>query len=86
MNTFGKDSPDRTDPAARAQAGRRSTLVSVAVNVVLTIAQGFIGVVAGSQALVADAIHSLSDLVSDFLVLFAGHHGSKDPDTDHPYG
>lgn len=74
------------DPAARAQAGRRSTLVSVAVNVVLTIAQGGIGVVAGSQALVADAIHSLSDLVSDFLVLFAGHHGSKDPDDDHPYG
>lgn len=83
---IGADTRNAADAAVRQQAARRSTLVSVAVNVVLTIAQGVIGVVAGSQALVADAIHSLSDLVSDFVVLFAGHHSSKDPDSDHPYG
>ena len=44
------------------------------------------GVWAQSQALVADGIHSLSDLVADFVVLIAGHHAKKDADADHPYG
>ena len=34
----------------------------------------------------ADGIHSLSDLVADFVVLFAGHHAKKAADEDHPYG
>lgn len=41
---------------------------------------------AGSQALIADAIHSLSDLISDFVVLFASHHSQKGPDQTHHYG
>ncbi|HQD84280.1 MAG TPA: cation diffusion facilitator family transporter [Quisquiliibacterium sp.] len=44
------------------------------------------GVLTRSQALIADGIHSLSDLVSDFVVLLAGHHSRKDADADHPYG
>ncbi len=74
------------DARVRHLAGRRSTLVSVFVNIGLSVAQAVIGVVAGSQALIADALHSLSDLISDFVVLFAGHHSRKDADTDHPYG
>lgn len=70
----------------RHSAARRSTLVSVFVNIALTIVQAAIGVIAGSQALIADAAHSLSDLVSDFVVLVAGHHSRKDADLDHPYG
>jgi cation diffusion facilitator family transporter len=58
----------------------------VAVNVVLSTTQIVVGVMAKSQALIADGIHSLSDLVSDFVVLFAGHHSQKDADEDHPYG
>ncbi len=73
-------------PAERAAAGARSTWVSVAVNVALSTAQVGIGVVSKSQGLVADGIHSLSDLVADFVVLFAGHHSKKDADADHPYG
>jgi cation diffusion facilitator family transporter len=45
-----------------------------------------VGVISKSQGLVADGIHSLSDLVADFVVLFASHHGKKDADEDHPYG
>ena len=41
---------------------------------------------AHSQGLVADGIHSLSDLVAEFVVLFANQHSQKDPDDDHPYG
>ena len=72
--------------AQRSAAGTRSTWVSVAVNVVLTITQIVVGTLSKSQALVADGIHSLSDLIADAVVLFAGHHARKDADEDHPYG
>lgn len=82
------DDPEDTDhsPAERVAAASRSTWVSVGVNLVLTITQIAIGVVAKSQGLIADGIHSLSDLVADFVVLFASHHSKKDADADHPYG
>ncbi len=70
----------------RQAAGRRSTLVSVAVNLVLSALQLAVGLLAHSQALVADAIHSLSDLFSDGVVLFANKHSLKAPDAEHPYG
>jgi len=72
--------------AERQRATRRSTWVSVVVNVVLTGVQLTVGLWTHSQALVADAIHSLSDLVSDFVVLVAAHFSAKDADADHPYG
>jgi cation diffusion facilitator family transporter len=74
------DSPDKQ------QAAKRSTLVSVIVNIGLTISQVFAGIVSGSQGLIADGIHSLTDLVADFVVLFANHHSGKDADDDHHYG
>lgn len=70
----------------RAAAASRSTWVSVIVNLALTIAQIAAGVFAKSQGLVADGIHSLSDLVADFVVLVANHHSRKAADKDHPYG
>lgn len=73
-------------PAERAAAASRSTWVSVGVNLLLTIFQIAAGLLAKSQGLVADGLHSLSDLVADFVVLFAGHHSQKDADADHPYG
>lgn len=73
-------------PAERAAVAQRSTWVSVAVNVVLSATQIAVGVLAKSQGLMADGIHSLSDLVADFVVLFANHHSQKGADTDHPYG
>ncbi|PMS21312.1 cation-efflux pump [Trinickia dabaoshanensis] len=73
-------------PAERAAAASRSTWVSVAVNLCLTFGQVAAGIVSGSQGLVADGIHSLSDLVADFVVLFASHHARKGADEAHPYG
>jgi len=87
FNEFADDPEDTLfTPAERAAAASRSTWVSVAVNLVLTCIQIVVGVVAKSQGLVADGIHSLSDLIADFVVLFASHHGKKDADEDHPYG
>ena len=65
------DPREETPNAARQAAAQRSTWVSVGVNIALSITQMLVGLWAGSQALVADAVHSLSDLVSDFVVLFA---------------
>lgn len=73
-------------PAERVAAAARSTWVSVGVNVLLTLTQIAMGIVAKSQGLIADGIHSLSDLVADFVVLLASHHSRKDADEDHPYG
>ncbi|MBE9609716.1 cation diffusion facilitator family transporter [Chitinilyticum piscinae] len=70
----------------RQNAARTSTLVSVVVNVLLTIVQIVVGILAKSQALVADGVHSLSDLLADFVVLFVNHHSHKDADDDHQYG
>ena len=87
FSDMNDDSEDTQHTAQeRAAAASRSTWVSVVVNVVLTAVQITIGVMAKSQGLVADGIHSLSDLVADFVVLFAGHHAKKDADDDHPYG
>ena len=72
--------------AERAHAASRSTWVSVVVNLVLSTAQIVTGVLSKSQGLVADGLHSLSDLVADFVVLFANHHSQKAADADHPYG
>lgn len=74
------------EAAAAEQAGRRSTWVSAAVNTVIGTLQIAVGLLAGSQAVVADGVHSFSDLIADFAVIFAGRYGSKDPDDDHPYG
>ncbi|PHY05282.1 MAG: cation-efflux pump [Alcaligenaceae bacterium] len=73
-------------PEQRARAAQKSTWVSVVVNIMLATTQISVGVFAKSQALIADGVHSLSDLVSDFVVLFASHHSKKDADEDHPYG
>ena len=78
--------PAELTPAARSAAASRSTWVSVGVNTTLSLSQILVGIAAQSQGLISDGIHSLSDLVADFVVLFASHHSQKDPDDDHPYG
>jgi cation diffusion facilitator family transporter len=72
--------------ANRSAAASRSTWVSVVVNVALTVTQIVVGALAKSQGLIADGLHSLSDLVADFVVLFAAHHSQKEADAEHPYG
>lgn len=77
--------PQEAD-STRYRAARKSTLISIAVNVVLTILQVAVGFFGHSQGLMADGLHSFSDLLSDFLVLAASRHGNRSADEDHPYG
>ncbi|MBT8430189.1 MAG: cation diffusion facilitator family transporter [Gammaproteobacteria bacterium] len=65
---------------------RKVVLVSGVVNLLLSLAQIVVGLLASSAALVADGVHSASDLLSDVLVWFAARHAALAPDDDHPYG
>jgi cation diffusion facilitator family transporter len=64
----------------------RSTWHSVWVNFFLSLAQVLVGLYAHSQALIADGLHSLSDLISDALVLVAARHAQDEADETHAYG
>jgi cation diffusion facilitator family transporter len=77
-----------TDHAAEStwRAKRRVTLVGAAVNLTLAVGKIIGGILGHSQALIADGIHSFSDLASDVLVLVAARWGSLSADHNHPYG
>ena len=75
-----------TRKQARYQATRKVTWVGVAVNIGLSLVQLIGGFFANSQALIADGIHTLSDLASDFVVLVAAKVANQDADESHPYG
>ncbi len=75
-----------TDDGQRAQVARKTTLVSVVVNLFYPAPGVLAGVFSGSQGLIADGIHSLSDLVADFVVLLANKKSGKPSDSDHHYG
>ncbi|WP_456417688.1 cation diffusion facilitator family transporter [Thiolapillus sp.] len=70
----------------RRQASAKVALVGALTNVVLCVAKIAAGILGHSQALIVDGIHSLSDLLTDILVLVASHHASHGPDENHPYG
>lgn len=70
----------------RFAAAQKSTWVSIFINLLLAFFQVVGGFFAHSQALMADGLHSLSDLLSDVLVLYANRHGNRHADADHPYG
>ena len=67
-------------------AGMRVTWVGMVVNIFLSIIKISAGVFGNSQALVADGIHSLSDLLSDLVVMLGLKWGRKGEDEDHPFG
>jgi cation diffusion facilitator family transporter len=65
---------------------QRVTIVGAAVNIALAAGKVVFGLIGQSQALIVDGVHSLSDLLSDGIVLAAARVGSRGPDSDHPYG
>ncbi|MEH0018732.1 MAG: cation diffusion facilitator family transporter [Desulfobacter sp.] len=64
----------------------RITLVGLFANIVLSVAKLAIGMAGGSQAVVADALHSFSDTSSDFVILFGVKYWTAPADEDHPFG
>ena len=71
---------------ARNKQTRTVAIVGAVTNLILSFVKIIVGYIGHSQALIVDGIHSLSDLLSDALVLFAAHHANQAPDAEHPYG
>ncbi len=75
-----------TDSDTRARVIRKVTWVGLFVNLGLAGIKFAAGILGRSQALVADAIHSLTDLTTDAAVIAGSHYWDRPPDDDHPYG
>jgi len=65
---------------------RLVTYLSIAANVFLISGKFIVGLITGSLSLLADAIHSVSDMLTDIVVLLGLYFGSKKPDSSHQYG
>ncbi|PJD92876.1 MAG: cation-efflux pump [Legionella sp.] len=70
----------------RYHQAKHITLIGAGVNVLLGIVKVLGGFIFYSHGLIADGLHSFSDLFTDTMVLFASKYGSQDADDEHPYG
>ena len=62
------------------------TWLGLIANLLMAIAKGFVGIISHSSALIADAGHSFSDLLSDMVTLWAVRMAGIPKDENHPYG
>ena len=74
------------EPTGSISDGYRVTAVGALTNVALAIFKFVAGTVGNSTALIADAIHSLSDLATDAVVYYSLKISGQKPDEEHPYG
>ncbi len=86
MQTEAKVNTKDTRQGDASSAVRRVTLVGLVVNVLLGVVKIVAGVVGSSGAMVADGIHSFSDLASDVVVLLMVGVSRHKPDASHPFG
>ena len=64
----------------------RVSIVSIIVNIGLSVLKLIAGIIAGSGAMISDAVHSASDVFSTFVVIAGVRLAGKKPDKEHPYG
>ncbi|RDB42255.1 cation transporter [Halomonas sp. DQ26W] len=83
MSGHSHQPPDR---GAQTREAHRVTLIGAVVDLTVGLLKLITGVLVGSAALIADGIHSFSDLVTDGFVMAATHYGRQEPDSNHPYG
>ncbi len=86
MSVALDDAERHVNTGERHRQTVRVTLVGSAVDALLAAVKLAGGWAAGSQALIADGVHSLSDLATDMTVVFASKHASRAADAGHPYG
>src|SRR5699024_5525566 len=68
------------------QAIVKATWIGIIVNIFLALLKAIGGILSGSRALIADALHSASDIAGSIVILFAVKISNKPPDAEHPYG
>ena len=74
------------NPVVRGAYGRLEGWLSIVVNLLLGAFKGVLGFLFGSAGLVADAIHSFSDMATSVVVIVGFRVSVKPPDREHPYG
>ena len=70
----------------RQETAMRISRVSIGANVILSGVKLIAGILAHSNAMLSDAVHSLSDVLSTFVVMIGVHISGKEADEEHPYG
>jgi cation diffusion facilitator family transporter len=77
----------QTDPAENSSKSTKNVIIlSTLVDLALGCLKVVVGWIANSHALIADGIHSFSDLFTDVMVWVLNHIGNQAPDEEHPYG
>lgn len=79
-----KGSPD--DPAVRTRCGLLSGITGIILNVILVAGKLTVGIIAGSVAIIADAINNFSDAASSVITLAGFKLAGQKPDKEHPFG
>jgi cation diffusion facilitator family transporter len=74
------------DNETRYKLGMRISKATIFWNVMLSVGKIFAGVTGRSHAMIADGVHTLSDVMSTFLVMFGLRFSKKPEDKNHPYG
>ncbi|MBI9107532.1 MAG: cation transporter [Spirochaetales bacterium] len=69
-----------------SDAIKKVTVLGIVMNIIFCVIKAIVGWIGNSQAVIADAIHSLSDLVTDFAVLIGVRYWDREPDATHTYG
>ncbi|MDA3835764.1 MAG: cation diffusion facilitator family transporter, partial [Spirochaetales bacterium] len=78
--------PERLNDKTRRKLIRRSSIIGIAGNLILSLIKIIIGIISGSYALIGDGIDSLTDVFTSGITLFTGVIANKPPDLEHPYG
>ena len=68
------------------KVANKVSFITIIGNIVLSLLKLFAGIIAHSNAMISDAIHSASDVFSTFVVIIGIKVSSKSADKDHPYG
>ena len=76
----------KKDDIASSQIAMRVSVVSIIVNLALSLLKLLAGILAKSGAMISDAVHSASDVFSTFVVIAGVQMAKKQPDKEHPYG
>eukprot|EP00929_Paragymnodinium_shiwhaense_P013384 TRINITY_DN121245_c0_g1_i1.p1 TRINITY_DN121245_c0_g1~~TRINITY_DN121245_c0_g1_i1.p1 ORF type:complete len:553 (+),score=70.41 TRINITY_DN121245_c0_g1_i1:72-1730(+) len=87
QSAFGREAgSDMSKADAQEAAALRVTWIGFGANILLSLLKGIAGKMSGSAAMVADAVHSVSDTISDVVTLWAVKVSRKPADDKHPYG
>lgn len=70
----------------RRETGRKAVTLAISGNILLTVFNFIVGILSGSTALVAEAAHTFSDVLTSIITAVGFRIGLRPPDTEHPYG